>query len=114
VKRPLAALLMGLAGPWLVAPAAAQPALETTTLVCEAVYLPARTPWTRTVAIGYDQQRVRSVRIDGVPVYAFNIRETVILTSLDNERIQIDTASRTWTSDFRGLATAQGRCEQAG
>lgn len=114
MKRPLAALLMGLAGPGLVAPAAAQPALETTTLVCEAVYLPARTPWTRTVAIGYDRQRVRSVQIDGVPVYAFNIRETVILTSLDNERIQIDTASRTWDSDFRGLATAQGRCERAG
>ncbi|MGE0349118.1 hypothetical protein [Hydrogenophaga sp.] len=82
------------------------------TLVCEAVYLPARATWTRTVRIGYDQQRVRSVRIDDVPVYTFSIRETVILTAIDNERIQIDTAAQTWTSDFRGQATAMGRCER--
>jgi hypothetical protein len=83
-----------------------------TRLQCEAVYLPARTTWTRRVDIGFDQQRVRSVHIDGVPVYTFSIRGTMILTALDNERIQIDTASQTWTSDFRGLATAQGRCER--
>ncbi|WP_439520713.1 hypothetical protein [Hydrogenophaga sp.] len=81
-------------------------------LSCEAVYLPARTTWTRLVTIGYDQKRVRSVQIDGVPVYTFNVRETVILTSTDNERIQIDTATQTWTSDFRGAATSQGRCER--
>ena len=63
--------------------------------------------------IGYDQKRVRSVSIDGVPVYTFAIAETVIMTALDNERIQIDTASQTWTSDFRGQATGQGRCERA-
>lgn len=79
-------------------------------LSCEAVYLPARTTWTRLVTIGYDQQRVRTVQIDGVPVYTFNVRDTVILTSTDNERIQIDTAAQTWTSDFRGAATSQGRC----
>jgi len=82
-------------------------------LVCEAVYLPARTPWVRTVDIGYDQRRVRSVHIDGIPVYTFTVQGTLILTALDNERIQIDTATQTWTSDFRGLATAQGRCERA-
>jgi len=107
VKRPLAVALAG-----FTVLAGAQPAPASTTLVCEAVYLPARTTWTRTVAIGYDQRRVRSVHIDGVPVYTFAVRETVILTALDNERIQIDTASQTWTSDFRGLATAQGRCER--
>ena len=79
-------------------------------LSCEAVYLPARTTWTRLVTIGYDRQRVRTVQIDGVPVYTFNVRDTVILTSTDNERIQIDTATQTWTSDFRGAATSQGRC----
>jgi hypothetical protein len=82
------------------------------TLSCEAVYLPARTTWTRLVRIGYDQQRVRTVQIDGVPVYTFNVRDTVILTSTDNERIQIDTAAQTWSSDFRGAATSQGRCER--
>ena len=107
MKRPLAALLAG-----FMVLAGAQPMPATTTLVCEAVYLPARTSWARTVVIGYDEQRVRSVQIDGVPVYTFAVRETVILTALDNERIQIDTASQTWTSDFRGLATAQGRCER--
>ena len=110
MKRPTAlwaALLASLAWP----PLAAQPAPSTVTWVCEAVYLPARSTWARTVTIAYDRQRVRSVAIDGVPVYTFAIYETVILTALDNERIQIDTASRTWTSDFRGQATAQGRCE---
>jgi hypothetical protein len=92
---------------------AAQPAqLSTATLVCEAVYAPARTVWTRRVEIGYDQQRVRSVHIDGISVYTFSIRGTLILTALDNERIQVDTAGLTWSSDFRGLASAKGRCER--
>ena len=80
------------------------------TLVCEAVYLPARSSWTRTVEIGHDQQRVRSVQIDGVAVHTFTIVGTLILTSQDNERIRIDTAAQTWSSDFRGLATGEGRC----
>jgi hypothetical protein len=88
-----------------------KPAQEVS-LNCEVVYLPARTTWTRLVSIGYDQQRVRTVQIDGVPVYTFTVRDTVILTAVDNERIQIDTASQTWTSDFRGAATSQGRCER--
>ena len=110
MKRRMAVWMTCLASlAW--APVAAQPAPSAVTWVCEAVYMPARTAWARTVTIGYDQQRVRSVAIDGVPVYTFAIYETVILTALDNERIQIDTASQTWTSDFRGMATAQGRCE---
>jgi hypothetical protein len=94
---------------WAAKPAA----LETVTLVCEAVYAPARTTWIRTVDIGYDQQRVRSVAVDGVPVYTFAIAGATILTSQDNERIRIDTAAQTWSSDFRGLATGQGRCERS-
>lgn len=94
---------------WAVSPEA----LQTVTLVCEAVYAPARTTWIRTVDIGYDQRRVRSVAVDGVPVYTFAIVGTTILTSQDNERIRIDTAAQTWSSDFRGLATGQGRCERA-
>ena len=81
-------------------------------LVCEAVYLPARSVWVRTVSIEYDQKRVLSVAIDGLSVYSFNVRDTLILTALDNERIQIDTATQSWTSDFRGLASSQGRCER--
>ncbi|MDP2015366.1 hypothetical protein [Hydrogenophaga sp.] len=94
---------------------ATKPAAKTTevTLVCEAVYMPARTTWTRTVNITYDKKRVRSVQIDGVPVYTFAIQEAVILTAIDNERIQIDTAAQTWSSDFRGQATAMGRCERS-
>ena len=91
----------------------AHAALRQVQLVCDAVYMPARTSWNRVVDIGYDDKRVRSVSIDGVPVYTFAIAQTVIMTALDNERIQIDTASQTWTSDFRGQATAQGRCERA-
>ena len=112
MKPCTAALVAALWAGSALAAAPASPDLSTTTLVCDAVYLPARTAWTRTVTVGYDQRRVRSVHIDGVPVYTFSVRETVILTALDNERIQIDTASQTWASDFRGLATAQGRCER--
>lgn len=91
----------------------AQPVASKVVLVCEAVYLPARSVWVRTVGIEYDQKRVISVEIDGVPVYSFNVRDTLILTALDNERIQIDTATQNWSSGFRGLATSQGRCERA-
>ena len=91
---------------------AEKPATDRVLLVCEAAYLPARSVWKRTVEIAYDQKRVQSVAIDGVPVYAFSVRGTLILTSMDNERIQVDTATQTWTSDFRGLATSQGHCER--
>ncbi len=97
---------------WPLWVAAAAP-FDTVTLVCEAVYLPARATWTRTVVVNYDQRRIRQVAIDGQAVYTFAIQESVILTSQDNERIQIDTAALTWSSDFRGLATAQGRCERS-
>ena len=95
-----------------VTPSAASEPGDTVTLVCEAVYMPARATWTRTVVVNYDQRRIRQVAIDGQAVYTFAIQESVILTSQDNERIQIDTAALTWSSDFRGLATAQGRCER--
>lgn len=110
-------LALGLAAA-VAGPAAAQgkskkaDTVNEVTLVCEAAYQPARTTWTRTVRIGYDKKRVRSVHIDGVPVYTFTVQETVILTAIDNERIQIDTAAQTWTSDFRGQATGQGRCQR--
>ena len=89
---------------------AASPPVKQVQLVCEAVYLPARSTWTRTVQIAYDAQRVTAVQIDGVPVHSFAVADTVILTAVDNERIQIDTATQRWSSDFRGLATAQGQC----
>jgi hypothetical protein len=121
--RTAMALALGLAVTALALPAGAQQAKkkdkavaadarETVTLVCEAVYLPARTTWTRTVRIGYDKQRVQAVHIDGVPAYTFSIQKNTIATAIDNERIQIDVAAQTWSSDFRGQATAQGRCER--
>lgn len=106
--KALAVMALGLA----VWTGGAQASMSQLQLVCDAVYMPSRSSWSRVVDIGYDEKRVRSVSIDGVPVYTFAIAQTVIMTSLDNERIQIDTAARTWTSDFRGQATAQGRCER--
>jgi len=115
VARALATAGAVLAAASAVHAAGSAPATQKrVTLVCEAVYLPARSPWTRTVDIAYDQQRVRTVQIDGVAVHTFAIAGTLILTSQDNERIRIDTAAQTWSSDFRGLATAQGRCERVG
>ncbi len=80
--------------------------------LCEAVYLPARSAWLRTVRIAFDDQRVTGVAVDGQQTYTFAVRGNTILTSLDNERIELDLENQTWTSDFRGLATAQGRCER--
>lgn len=98
--------------PPAAAPSRPAPAEQTVRLLCDAVYQPARTNWLRTVDIAFDGRRVRRVLIDGVPVYTFTVFETTILTALDNERIQIDTATQLWTSDFRGQATGAGRCER--
>lgn len=81
-------------------------------LLCEAVYLPTRNIWLRTVRIAFDDQRVTGVAVDGLQAYTFAVRGNIILTALDNERIELDLENQTWTSDFRGLATAQGRCER--
>ncbi len=83
---------------------------EQVVLSCEAIYLPARSTWVREVRFTLDERRIRGVAIDGVPVYSFSVFETVLLTALDNERIQLDTATLTWRSDFRGQASSEGRC----
>ncbi len=91
----------------------AAPALAATARYrCEAVYLPARSTWVRSVEIEHDDRRIRTLRVDGVPVHSFAIEGTVIRTALDNERSVLDTTSGQWQSDFRGLAQAQGRCER--
>ena len=109
VRGPLlAALGLALCG----AAAAAPPKPSQVDLLCDAVYLPARSSWARSVRITFDDQRVQSVAIDGLPVYSFNVQGTMVLTALDNERIRIDTAAMTWSSDFRGQASSNGRCER--
>ena len=79
---------------------------------CEAIYLPARSTWVRSVEIEHDDRRVRALRIDGVAVYSFAVDGAVLRTALDNERITFDTARLSWQSDLRGLASSQGRCER--
>ena len=96
------ALLAGVAPVW---------SAPSKTWVCDVAYLPSRANWVRTVVVFYDDKRVRQVAVDGVAVHSFAVSGTVILTSQDNERIQLDVAQPMWTSDFRGLATGQGRCE---
>lgn len=82
--------------------------------LCEVVYSPARQVWPRTVQLTYDAHRLLAVAIDGVPVYSFAVEGPLILTSQDNERVQLDAAERSWRSVFRGLAQGQGRCEASG
>ena len=79
---------------------------------CNAFYLPARSIWQRTVDVEFAAGGVRAVRIDGVAVYAFAIQGTTLLTSIDAERIQFDTAAETWASDLLGIVSSQGRCER--
>ena len=114
----LVALLAGTASPALLAQIspsspAAKPQVERTVWVCDVAYTPTRSNWSREVRLNYDTQRLHTVEIDGVRVYTFAVADTLILTSLDNERIRIDVGARTWSSDFRGLAEGQGRCEPA-
>lgn len=85
---------------------------STQSWVCDVAYLPSRANWLRTVTVDHDDKRVRSVAIDGVAVHSFAVSGTVILTSQDNERIQLDADRLAWSSDFRGLATGQGRCQR--
>lgn len=86
--------------------------MQQVTLVCDVAYLPSRSTWVRTVQLTHDERALRSVLIDGVPVYTFAVRDTWVLTAQDNERIQLDTKAMAWSSDFRGLASGQGRCER--
>lgn len=96
------ALVLGVAPAW---------AAPSKTWVCDVAYLPSRANWVRTVTVAYDNKRVRQVTVDGVAVHSFAVSGTAILTSQDNERIQLDLALPAWTSNFRGLATGQGRCQ---
>jgi hypothetical protein len=95
------------AGPTVTVAAAAS---NVVSLTCNPFYLPARSIWPRKVAIEVDADGVRSVEIDGVAVYTFNVNGTVILTAVDGERIQIDINTLTWNSDLRGLVTGRGGC----
>ena len=79
---------------------------------CQAFYLPARSIWNRTVAIVYDPRGIRTVAIDGVPVYSFSLDGSSVLTAIDGERIQFDVTKQTWSSDLRGVVSSQGRCER--
>jgi hypothetical protein len=110
-KAARSALLLALAGCAAAAAFAAGATPERTLLRCEPVYMPARSTWIREVELLGTDGRLSEVRIDGQAVYTFAVRDATVLTSQDNERIQIDMAERTWRSDFRGLTTGQGRCE---
>ena len=79
---------------------------------CQAFYLPARSIWQRTIAVELDSGDVRAVHIDGVPVYTFHVHGSTILTAMDSERVQFDSATQTWSSDLRGMVTSLGRCDR--
>jgi hypothetical protein len=80
---------------------------------CAVAYMPQRSTWVREVRIDWDQKAIRRLRIDGVEPYGFSLIPRGVMTAVDNERIQIDLATRQWQSDFRGHASGQGRCETA-
>ena len=84
---------------------------NSTLLRCEPVYMPARSVWVREVEMVAENGHLKQLLIDGQAVYTFSVQGSTVFTSLDNERIQIDFAQRSWRSDFRGLATGEGRCE---
>ncbi len=111
-NRFLVCFVLSLAGMSTLATAAETKsnAVGVTVWTCSAFYLPARSIWQRTVDIEFDAQDVRTVQIDGIPVYTFNIQGTTVLTAVDGERIQFDPVAQTWASDLRGIVSSLGRC----
>ena len=92
----------------------AQAAVQTLTLKCAVAYMPARSTWVREVQIEWTGDTLSRVRIDGVTPYSFSVKADSLVTAIDNERIQIDWRRAQWSSDFRGVASGQGRCETEG
>lgn len=99
-----AALSLAAIGPAVAAP-------SKVVLSCAVAYLPQRSTWVREVRIDWDKKAIRSLQIDGLQPHGFSLIPQGVMTAVDNERIQIDLVTRQWQSDFRGLATGQGRCE---
>ena len=89
----------------------AQAASESISLSCAVAYLPTRSTWVRQVQMASDGKTLHALRVDGLTPHSFSVQAGVVLTAIDNERIQIDLGRAVWTSDFRGLASGQGRCE---
>ena len=106
-------LLAFITGLLLASSFALASAVKSKQFTCAAFYLPARSIWNRQVDIRFQKKQPVSVHIDGLPVFAFASDGPVILTAIDNERIQIDTQALLWTSDFRGMASSQGACLEA-
>jgi hypothetical protein len=87
------------------------PTPSSVVLSCAVAYTPQRSTWVREVRIDWDKKAIRRLRIDGLEPYGFSLIPNGLMTAIDNERIQIDLKAQAWTSDFRGLAAGQGRCE---
>jgi hypothetical protein len=100
--RLLCGLMLGCAGVHSLA--------DTFELRCEVAYLPSRSTWERTVAVELLDASPSRITIDGVAAYSFVIDGAQLWTAIDNERIVLDMAALSWQSDFRGVATGQGRC----
>jgi len=96
------------------APLPMQAADERMSLDCSVAYLPERRTWHRQVELAFSQGRLQALQIDGQAPYTFQVQGPLILTALDNERIQIDVQTLNWTSDFRNRAQGNGRCEVEG
>ena len=98
----------------LVCACQAQGTTKTVTLSCAVAYMPARSTWVREVQLSWDGDTLASVQIDGLSPHSFSVDGERMATAIDNERIQIDLRQAQWTSDFRGLASGQGRCDTEG
>lgn len=92
-------------------PPAARSAVVQTRLLCHVAYQPTGASWDRAVTLTHSAKRLQTVSIDGIAVYSFGLQDKVVMTALDNERIQIDLARPGWVSDFRGVASGLGWCE---
>jgi hypothetical protein len=82
------------------------------TFVCQVFYTPSRTIQQRTWAFEHDGAQLQKVWIDGVATHAFSLTEAGVMTSQDNERIELiflPGAAR-WLSDFKGHAQGEGDC----
>lgn len=95
-------------------PPGAQTPVRMRLMTCDVAYLPQRSSWGRLVAVFWEGEVFKGLRIDGLLPHAVSVRGSALATAIDNERILLDLATMEWTSDFRGQAEGRGRCAWSG
>ena len=85
---------------------------QTVSLDCRVQYQKNGELGHRSVDLDYQKKTLTTVKIDGQPVYTFNLVGKTLVTSVDSERIQIEftTNQTVWRSNLRDRDFGTGLC----